>query len=316
MRALVAIVMLLVGFGVARADDAAAKALFDQGKTLFAEGKYGEACGKLEASFKLSPASSTRGLLGACYEKIGKLASAWAAYRDSAAIADRQGNAERAQAAREKAVELEPKLAKVTIATGAAKTPGIKISIDGVEQPAAALNTELPIDAGLHVLAASATDYKPWKTTIDIQDGERQNHVVPALVADPTRRLLIAERVEEEQRVARRRKQIAYGLLGGGGLAVGVAATLGVLARSQWHDAKAAGCSEDGGCPTTAGTQDVDGAALKADIATYVGGAGLLLVGAGVFVYLTTPTPRTEAELLLAPSVTQGAAGVVLQGRF
>src|SRR6188474_1578744 len=84
---------------VAHADEPAAKALFDQGKTLFAEGKYGEACAKLEASFKLAALSSTRGLLGACYEKVGRLASAWAAYRDSAAIADRTGNGERAAAA-------------------------------------------------------------------------------------------------------------------------------------------------------------------------------------------------------------------------
>ena len=115
MKALAVVCVAVMSVAPAYADDAAAKALFDQGKTLFAEGKYGEACAKLEASFKLSALSSTRGLLGVCYEKVGKLASAWAAYRDSAAIADRQGHAERAQAARDKAAELEPKLAKLAI---------------------------------------------------------------------------------------------------------------------------------------------------------------------------------------------------------
>jgi tetratricopeptide (TPR) repeat protein len=117
------ILVLLVAPAHADVDagaDARAKVLFDEGKTLFAEGKYGAACEKLDASFKLSRLSSTRGLLAACFETIGKLASAWVAYRDSAAIAEKQGNAERAQAAREKAAELEPKLAWLTLETAAA----------------------------------------------------------------------------------------------------------------------------------------------------------------------------------------------------
>ncbi len=302
---------------VARADDAAAKALFDQGKALFSEGRYGEACAKLEGSFKLAALSSTRGLLGACYEKVGRLASAWAAYRDSAAIADRQGNAERATAAREKAAELEPRLARVTIDASAVRNvPGIKVLLDDIEQPAAALGIELPIDDGPHLITAAAEDYKPWKATIDIQDGERKRIVVEPLVPDPTRRLLIEQRLADERRVAHRRQQIAYGLIGGGAVGLGVAVTLGVLSRSQWHRAQDAGCTDDGICPTDASTRDVDGAALKADVATYLGGVGLLLVGAGVFVYVTSPKPRTEAELKVTPSITSSAASVVLQGRF
>lgn len=301
----------------ARADDAAAKALFDQGKALFNEGRYGEACAKLEGSFKLAALSSTRGLLGACYEKVGRLASAWAAYRDSAAIADRQGNAERATASREKAAELEPKLARLTIDASAVRTvPGMKVTVDDTEQPPAALGAELPIDEGPHVITATAEDYKPWKATIEIQDGERKRIVVEPLLPDPTRRLLIEQRLADDRRVAHRRKQIAYGLLGTGAVGIGVSVTLGLLSRSQWHRAQDAGCNDDGICPTDAGTRDVDGAALKADLATYVGGVGLLLAGAGVFVYVTSPKPRTEAELKVTPSITPQAASLVLQGRF
>lgn len=301
----------------ARADDAAAKALFDQGKALFSEGRYGEACGKLEASFKLAALSSTRGLLGACYEKVGRLASAWAAYRDSAAIADRQGHGERATAAREKAAELEPRLARLTIDASAVRNvPGVKVMLDDIEQPSAALGTELPIDDGPHLITTAAEDYKPWKATIDIQNGQRTRIVVEPLVADPTRRLLIDQRVADERRVAHRRQQVAYGLIGGGAVGLGVAVTLGLLSRSQWHRARDAGCTDDGICPTDASTRDVDGAALKADVATYLGGAGLLLVGAGIFVYATTPKPRPRAELEVTSSITPTAASLVLQGRF
>ena len=301
----------------AAADDAAAKALFDQGKALFADAKYGEACAKLEASFKLAAVSSTRGLLGACYEKIGRLASAWAAYRDSAAIADRQGNAERANAAREKAAELEPKLARVTIdARAVVKLRAAKVTIDGVEQPQAALGSELPIDAGPHVIEAHADEHKPWNTTLDIEDGDRKTIVIEPLVADPSRRLMIEQRAADERRVAQRRKRIAYSLLGGGGVAVGVGVTLGLLARSQWSSARDAGCTDGGRCPTEAGKRDVDGAGLKADLATYIGGAGLLVAGAGLFVLVTSPRPRTAAELQLVPSVSSTAAVLGVEGRF
>jgi serine/threonine-protein kinase len=315
-RALAAVAVVLAGAagGPARADDAAAKALFDQGKTLFAEGKFGEACAKLEASFKLASLSSTRGLLGACYEKIGKLASAWAAYRDSAAIADRQGNAERAQAARDKATELEPRLAKLTVEV--ANTPGLKVTIDGTERPAESFGTELPIDAGVHTVEAIAVDHKPWHGTVDIQDGEKQKLAIPALAEDLTRKHLIEERVREEESIAHRRKLLAYGLFGGGAVSLGVTLTLGLLARSQWHDAQGLGCDDKGVCPTQPGVDAVDGAAGKADIATYVGIAGLALAGAGAFIYFTTPTPHTEAELQLAPAAGAGTVGMTLQGRF
>jgi hypothetical protein len=310
---------LLAGLSVrvARADDAAAKVLFDQGKTLFAEGRYGEACAKLEGSFKLAALSSTRGLLGACYEKVGRLASAWAAYRDSAAIADRAGNGERAAAAREKAAELEPRLARMTIdASAVREVPGVSVRIDGIVQPQAALGSELPIDAGPHVIEATAVDYTAWKTTTDLEDGDRKTIVVAPLVADPTRRLSIEHRVADERRASHRRTLIAVGLVGGGGVAVGVAVTLGLIARSQWHRAQDAGCTDGGRCPTDASAHDVDGAALKADLATYVGGAGVLLVGAGLLVHVISPKPRTRAELELTPSLTPSAATLVLEGRF
>lgn len=316
MRALIALVGL-AAVAPAHADDAAAKALFDEGKTLFAEGQYGKACTKLEASYRQAQLSGTRGLLAACYEKLGRFASAWAAYRDAADIAARQGNADRAAAARASAAELVPKLAYVTLdASAITSVPKVKITIDGVEYDVKALGTAIPIDSGQHLVEATAIDYKPWKATIDIQDTEKQQIPIPKLEPDPTRRLLIEARLRDERRVAQRRKRIAFGLTAGGGVAVVVASTLGVLAYRQWGRAQDAGCDDSGLCNTPAGKADVNGAALKADVATYVGAGGLLLVGAGVFVYLTSPKPRGERELELTPSVGPGAAGVVLGGRF
>jgi hypothetical protein len=313
----VVIALLLAAVTSARADDAAAKALFDQGKTLFAEGRFGEACNKLEASYQLNKLSGTGGLLGACYEKIGRLASAWSAYRDSAAIAEKQGNGERAAAARASAAELEPKLAWVTIdASAALKTSDVKITIDGVARPPGAFGGPIPVDAGQHLIAATAVERHSWTRTIDIQDGEKQQLAIPALVEDPSRRLALAKRLAEERRIARTRKRVALGLTAAGGVSLGVATGLALLARSTWNHAQELGCNDSGSCTDAAGAREVDRAAQRADIATYVAGGGALLLGAGVFVYLTSPTPRSERELRVVPTVGPGGAGVTLGGRF
>ena len=311
------IVFLIAVSPRAFADDATAKALFDQGKTLFAEGKYGEACTKLEASFKLNPLSGTRGLLGACYEKIGRLASAWAAFRDAATLAERQGHSERAQASREKASELEPKLAHVTIdATAVAKVPGIEILIDGTVQPAGALGSSIPIDAGPHVIIARAHDHKPWETTIDIQDGEKQRTTVPKLVEDHSTRLAEEARVAAVRQTIRRRKLLAYGLGAAGGVSLGVAVTLGIMARGAWADARAAGCTEDGVCPSGASRELGQSATRKANIASIVGGGGLVLLGVGAAIYFTAPSERAYEAPRIVPALSPTSAGVSLQGSF
>jgi len=304
--------VLLALAGTAYADDgsadARAKALFDEGKTAFAEGNYGVACDKLAASYKLAQLSSTRGLLAACYEKIGKLASAWVAYRDSAAIAERQGNAERAQAARDKAAELEPKLAKLAIDVKAVATiAGIEITIDGVAQPRAALDGPLPIDGGPHVIAADALGYKKWTTTIDIADGEKQRTAVPALVADPAE----LEEAKGGGRKLSRRKLIGLAIGGGGVVTLGVSIAFGVAAKLEWNGAH---CTSDGVCPDIDAKAKADSAARTANIATVLGIAGVALAATGAVIYLTGPKPREATRV--APLAGHGAVGLALEGRF
>ena len=311
------VLLILAASPRAFADDATAKALFDQGKTLFAEGKYGEACSKLEASFKLNPLSGTRGLQGACYEKIGRLASAWAAFRDAATMAERQGNAERAQASREKAAELEPKLAQLTIDVAAvAKIPNIQIAIDGAVQPIGAFGSPIPIDAGQHLISATAVDHKPWKTTIDIQDGENQSTKLPALVEDHSARLAEEARRDAIRSTVRRRRLLAYGLGAGGGVSLGVAATFGILARRDWNAAKAAGCTDSGVCPITSARELGQSAASKANIASIFGAVGVVLVGVGAAVYFTAPSERAYETPHVVPTVSASGAGVMFEGAF
>jgi hypothetical protein len=82
---------------VARAQgttEAAATALFDDGRKLMAEHKYADACPKLAESQRLAPSGGTLLNLADCYEHTGQTASAWVSWKDVAARASAAGKAD------------------------------------------------------------------------------------------------------------------------------------------------------------------------------------------------------------------------------
>lgn len=298
----------------ARADDAAtASALFDEGKTLFAAGRYAAARDKLQASFELSPLSGTAGLLAACHERTGKLASAWARYRDAAALAERSGNKERAAIASARAADLEPRLARLKIDRPARPLDGLMISRDGARIPDAALGTPMPVDAGTYTLAAEAPDHQRWTRTITIRDGDRQSVAIPSL--EPQQ--IVIEHRPEPPRRRPVQKWIGLAIAGLGGAALAAGGGFGLAASSSWNDAKDAGCNGDGVCPDDSSRELATTAGSRADLATglVIGGVGA--VAAGLIVYFTAPDGREQAPVAsVSASVADGSVTVGLEGRF
>src|SRR5689334_12967515 len=102
--------------GVAHAQSAEAEALFRDGRALIRRGKLAPGCDKLAASERLETSVGTLLNLGDCREKLGKLASAWAAFRKAEAMARRAGSDDKRQAeAERRARQLEPKLSNLEI---------------------------------------------------------------------------------------------------------------------------------------------------------------------------------------------------------
>ena len=126
-------VVLFVG-GVAHAgssDQVTAEALFSEGRRLMTAGKLDEACPKFAESQRLDPAPGTLLNLAACYERAGKTASAWNAFREAEVAAGRAGQKDRAAFAKKQWTRLETKLSLVTISLAADAAAKWKHLVDG-----------------------------------------------------------------------------------------------------------------------------------------------------------------------------------------
>src|SRR6266545_6749182 len=107
-RACVALALLIVIGSPARAfaaagDEAAARALFLEGRKLVDEGNYADACPKFEESLRLDPGTGTSFNLADCFEHVGRTASAWARFLDVAAASKAADQADRERVARARA---------------------------------------------------------------------------------------------------------------------------------------------------------------------------------------------------------------------
>jgi hypothetical protein len=174
-RYLSGIASLLLVLGVvhrADAQSAEAEALFREGKKLVKAGKVAEGCDKLEASERLESSTGTLLNLGDCREKNGQLASAWAAFAKAATSAKRESDAKREGEARRRAALLDPKLAKLTIAVPK-RIDGLVIKRNDQPVDPALWNTEIPVDAGMYKVSATAPGFNSYTGTIAAVDGKK-----------------------------------------------------------------------------------------------------------------------------------------------
>ncbi|HMG23632.1 MAG TPA: hypothetical protein VK607_19995 [Kofleriaceae bacterium] len=174
----IAIVWVGAAGSQAHAQSAEAEALFRDGRGLIKSGKLAPGCDKLAASERLETSIGTLLNLGDCREKLGKLASAWAAFRKAEAMARRAGGDDKRQAeAVRRAALLEPRLANLVISVPN-RVDGLIVRRDNEPVDEAVWNTPLPVDPGSYAIAAEAPGRSPWRTTIEIAAGASRRVVV------------------------------------------------------------------------------------------------------------------------------------------
>jgi hypothetical protein len=295
---------------------ATAQALFEEGLALMNAGKLTDACPKLAKSQELDPGMGTAFRLGECYEKVGRLASAWELFVGVAESARKTGAAQRAEVAQKRADALFPRLAKliVNLAPGAAATEGISVTRDGVEMPRPLFGAGVPIDPGAHEIRAIAPRKKPFSTSISVPpDAKMAEVTIPALEDAPFSPAPVPPPPPSPGR-GQRIAGVVLGVVGLGGVGVGTA--FGLTASSTWNQAlgNCVGRAENK-CPPAA-QQKGDDAQQQAAISTIAFIAGGALVATGVVVFLTAPRAKSEAARAprLHPWFGAGTGGIVAEG--
>ncbi len=313
-------------------DQAAATALFKQGRDLMAAGKYADACPKLAESQRMDPGAGTLLNLATCYEKNGQLASAWTTYQDAASAAQKAGEGDRVKAARAKVAALEPTLPTLTIVVpAAADRADLEVRRDGALVGRAAWGAPIPVDPGPHPLDASAPGKPPWhgqalvggagaKVSIEVPplaDAAIPANPVPAMPVAPTPATAPAAPAAPPADTTTppssggAQRTIAL-ITGGVGIAgLGVGGVFGILAMSKNNSTSGHCNGSVCDAPTIASLSD---ARTDATVSTVGFVAGGVLIAAGAVLYLTAPKGPPSTGLVLSPGAGGSIAGLTLQG--
>lgn len=303
----------------ARAGDAAAaEALFNEARRLMAEGNYTAACPQLEESQKQDPGMGTLYNLGDCYEKSGRIASAWAAFLDVAAQAKSAGQAARETDARARAAAIEPKLSRLTIAVASA-VPDMAVKRDAVAVGKAQFGLALPVDPGEHLIEVSAPGKKPWSGKVQVAaNGANARIEVPALENAPVPVAITSpqsERVDGDASSSGAGKtQRTIGIVVGaaGIVGMGVGGFFGV--RSMSKKSAADGDCTNGLCNEN-GMAERHSAITAGNLSTVFFIAGGAVTAGGLALFLTAPKDHSRtAKATLSPVAMPSGGGLMLKG--
>src|ERR1700722_18731445 len=145
------------------ADMAAARRLGVEGVSLADAGNCQDALDKLDRSEKIHHAVSVLGRLGECQVQLGKLVDGTEnlrrVVREQLAADAPQAFVAAEERARRVLADAAPKIARLKVAVAAPADASVWVTIDGVNEPVANLNSDRFLDPGDHVIEAGAPGF-------------------------------------------------------------------------------------------------------------------------------------------------------------
>jgi len=314
--------------------EALAEQLFQEGRALVRTGNYADACPRFEASLRHDPALGTRLNLADCYEHVGKLASAWALYRESADIARKADDDARRKFASDHVAALGPRLPRLVIQVAStAGATGFAVTRDGVTVDPSLFGVATFVDPGDHEVVASAIGYEPHILRVAVAERQIATIAVPVLARSRT------DAAPEDDAAAHRVDRQVPAVLGpppfedppgtraGGdrgrwmriaGLATAGAGAAIAGVGLTYFGRRARSLSDELSRPRAVYDPDryARGEAAERN-AIIAGAAGGVLVAGGVALYLVGRSRPSSAErVTVAPLVSPDIVGVVFTGGF
>jgi len=276
----------------------AAEELFRDGRALLEQGRFPEACAKLDASEKLDPAVGTLFSLGECYQAQSRLASAWFAYRAAAALSASRED-QRRETAQQRADAIEPHVAHIAVRLADPRHP-VEVSLDGEPLAPDALANPLPVDPGPHRIARGASTVPGdvgWSTLVQVT-------VNGALVEIEIPRAPTAESSVGPTSPARANSPLlgtlARGAIGAGAATLAVGTIFGMQAIVKGRDANAA--CPNLSCGNAAAVQENHVAKTDAVVSSVLIPVGAALASAGGVLFFAS---RGSVETTVGPRAAQ-----------
>ena len=304
----------------------AAKTLFEQGQKQMEDKNYDGACQSFKASNEAVARVGTLLNLADCYEKAGKLASAWGAYFDAIALGRRQQKPEYEEFAQKNRDRLEPLLSKMTIIVPPeVKVDGLKVTRDGQAVEPVALGVAIAVDPGKHVIEATAPRKLAFHTETTVDDAHKNVEVKIEKLADAPMEWARGNQPQIVEKVVEVPSSITPLRIGGivlGSLGIAsviVGSVLGLVANDKYQNALKNDCV--GGDPnacTPVGVTNGGAAHDLANVATGLFVGGLVAVAGGVTLFIigapSRPSPGPQSALRIVP--LPGGAGASFGGTF
>jgi hypothetical protein len=291
-----------------REDVARADVLFESGKSLRDSGRLSEACADFSESKRLAWGVGVSLYLADCYERLGRIASAWIEFRSAERLAKERSDA-RADVAGERAKDLEAKLNRMTIEVASTlANEGIQVLRDGEPVAPEEWGLAVPVDPGDHVVESTLPGRatRAWRAHLDATSvmasvridfaEEAANSGGTTADGESSKGSAIGPAAAGERTVsdaAATRRGIGVGLLATGAAAVCGGAALAIAAASA---------------PSGAAS---DSTLQAVSTVSFVAGAATLL--SGVVLYLT---PAASGGVVVVPAAAAGGGGALVRGVF
>lgn len=270
-----ALVAASPAFAQTTVDRARAQQLFDSGIEDVEAGRFAEACPKFAASQEADPKTSTLLNLGSCYERLGRIASAWGAFREAQGLARRSGRADLEKAARERADALASSLVRMTLEVPpSSRIPGLVVSRDGSKLAEGEWGVGIPVDRGEHWISAEAPGHVPWRKKVSVENDDRTIEVpLLELTGDDDSVVDSEEEPPREKSWWTPQRTTGITLAGVGTAAVITGFVLALVAKGNYDDARSSCGSGTEDCPPDA--------VSRANDARFVATGGTITIVAG-----------------------------------
>lgn len=307
----------------------AAAKLFEEGRTLKAQGQLSDACAKFEQSLALASGVGTKFNLADCFEELGKTHSAYVLFLEVAETTQALGQVKRERAARARIAALEAKLSRIVIQTE--PRPELSLTLDGKPLDAARIGAPFAVDPGKHTISATETGKRGWSLELEVPLGPTNVVVVvPKLEPEPKQAVApmpkparkppapASTRRERPIEVAGSNQSTLALILGGVGVA-GLAGGgyMGHLYLDSHDEAKST-CPSSRSCTTTE-IEDHRAAVEDAKMArtwAFVGaGVGTAALGVAAYLYFMADGDADE-RVVAAPVIGDGTFGGAVSTRF